>query len=862
MPPIQMQSRWAKEVSVTNALNEYPRPQLQRKNWFSLNGLWEYCITDSNIISPPIKFEENILVPYPIESALSGVQKKLMPDKLLWYRKKIQRPRTNNGERILLNFGAVDWQATVFINNKYVGEHSGGYLSFSFDVTDYLKLGDNEILVKVYDPSDKGLNPHGKQVLNPENIYYTASSGIWQTVWLETVPNTYISKLKTTPDIDKGILNIDVSTIGNLENTNLEIIISENGKVINTTKTPMTQKNKKESIKIPHARLWSPDDPFLYDLSIKILRGKKPGDEIKSYFGMRKVNIQKDEKGADRIFLNNTYTYNLGILDQGFWPEGLYTAPTDAALAFDIKTIKSLGFNTIRKHIKVEPERWYYHADKIGILVWQDFVNPPHGLPEGSRSIFEEEVQQTMEQLHSHPSIITWVLFNERWGAYDQERLTNWIKRYDSSRIVNGHSGELLYVDNQLREPASNPWIGSDMTDIHSYPNPRNAPSLPNKAKVIGEFGGIGVSVPSHEWDDMQGWGYMKVSPADFKKQYINMMLNLKKMESEGLSASIYTQPFDVEGEENGLLTYDREIIKIPVEELRNIHQQFVRQTNGFILDTNFVIAANINTNDNDDRYQDYINDYVKGKRDSIFLRRLVLMSIRKKDQTNTTIIGNSYINILTNPFSKENLLFIWKITKRSNDKGFEIFRTQSQKVDSVLGENTSISKVKSIIDAEEIAPYRSNPDWDAIQNKIAGKYGAIGEELVFGKQMIYYGFDANPRDWKKYSKYYVLYFERALKRPEYLINNMTWFIYENENDPKILEFALGVMKYAIEKWDKSPESFDTYAHLLHKLNKTSEAIPWEEKAVKLKKGAPDEKLYTDALQKMKAGLPTWPQNN
>lgn len=859
--PIQIQSRWAKDVNPENALKEYPRPQLQRTTWTNLNGLWEFCITDSTLITP-LNFEGNILVPYPLESALSGVQKKLMPHKRLWYRKIIQQPSISINERCLLNFGAVDWQATILINKKIVGQHTGGYQNFSFDITDYLKAGDNEILVKVFDPTDKGPNPHGKQTLNPENIYYTPSSGIWQTVWLEVVPSKRITNLKITPNIDSGTLEITTSTVGNIANTRLEVIVSANGKTVGITKLTLTSNKENSKILVPNARLWSPDDPFLYDLNIKLITGNKTNDEVKSYFGMRKINIQKDEKGADRIFLNNKYTYNLGILDQGFWPEGLYTAPTDEALAFDIKAIKSMGFNTIRKHLKIEPERWYYHADKIGILVWQDFVNPPHGLPEGSRSVFEKETLETMAQLHNHPSIVTWVLFNERWGAYDQERLTNWVRCIDPSRIVNGHSGELLYVDNQLRDPATTPWIGSDMTDVHSYPNPRNAPSLPNKAKVLGEFGGIGVSVPGHEWDDLQGWGYVKVSPVELKKQYLQTMQELKRLEIEGLSASIYTQPFDVEGEENGLLTYDREIIKVPITELRAIHQQFVNQTSGFALDSFFVVATNINIRDNDDIYQDLIHDYEKGVRDSSFLRRLTLMSIRKKDLNNTTRIGNSYIDALTTPFSKDNLPFILKITKSSKDRGFELFWKQSKKADSLLGENTSSSKVKAIINAEEIIPYGANPKWDSIHDRVVSKYGSIGEELVLGRQMIYYGFDASTKDWKKYSKYYVLYFKKALTHSEYHINNMSWLICENENDPKILEFAVSVMKYLIEKGDQSPETYDTYANLLHKLNKTNEAIPWEEKAVKLKKGAPDEKLYTDALQKMKSGLPTWPQNN
>ncbi|HEY9261683.1 glycoside hydrolase family 2 protein, partial [Chitinophaga sp.] len=619
-------------------------------------------------------------------------------------------------------------------------------------------------------------------------------------------------------------------------------------------------------INIPNARLWSPDDPFLYDLTVRVLKNNKPIDEVKSYFGMRKIDIQKDEKGTDRIFLNNKYTYNLGILDQGFWPEGLYTAPTDEALAFDIKTIKSLGFNTIRKHIKIEPARWYYHADKIGVLVWQDFVNPSQDLRPGSKPAFEKEVQETMEQLHNHPSIITWVLFNERWGAYDQERLTEWVKKNDPSRIVNGHSGELLYVDNQLREPADNPWVSSDMTDVHSYPEPRMAPPKPNQARVLGEFGGIGVPVPGHEWDDMQGWGYVQVKPTELKAKYAQMMQELKELEKAGLSASIYTQPFDVEGEENGLLTYDRSVIKIPVTELRMLNKQLVSQTKGFNLDPNFSIAANIDINDNDDNYDRLVSEYNSGKRDSAFLRRLILIAIRKKDQDKTTEFGNNYISLLTTPFSKENLKFLSKTILTSRDKGFELFLKNQEKVDDVLGANTAMKILTKIIEAEEITPIytsKTPPNWDAIIAKLKSKYGDLGEEYGYGSCMIYSGFGPDPKDWKNFGKYYVLYFEKSLKNPLYHINNVTWVLFQHVDDPKILEFAIQVMKYALETWYQgNPEAYDTYANLLHKLNKSGDAIKWEEKALQMKKGAPDEKVYADALKKMKSGQPTWPTNN
>lgn len=861
--PTHLQSRWAKDVTPDNALKEYPRPSLQRKNWQNLNGLWEYAITDSAVISPD-SFDGNILVPYPIESALSGVEKTLMPDKRLWYKRTIQRPATTSSERVMLNFGAVDWQATIFINKKQVGQHSGGYQNFSYDITEFLKKGENEILVKVYDPSDKGPNPHGKQVLNPENIYYTPSSGIWQTVWMEVLPATHISHITSTPDIDNGILKLAIQTVGNPDNTKLEIVASADGKPISESKIQPTVNNGVATIKVPDSRLWSPDDPFLYELTIKLIKGNKTVDEVKSYFGMRKIDIQKDEKGTDRIFLNNKYTYNLGILDQGFWPDGLYTAPTDEALAFDIKTIKSLGFNTIRKHIKIEPERWYYHADKLGILVWQDFVNPPHGLPAGSRPIFEKEVQETMDQLHNHPSIVTWVLFNERWGAYDQERLTAWVKKYDPSRIVNGHSGELLYIDDQLRDPADHPWIGSDMTDVHSYPDPKNAPAQANKARVVGEFGGIGVTVPGHEWDDMQGWGYVQIKPAELKERYKGMMLELKKLEAAGLSASIYTQPFDVEGEENGLLTYDREIIKIPVNDVRAINKELVPQTNGFALDPHFNIAAAIDTTDSNTQYAEMMTRFKDGIRDSTFLRRLTVMAIRKKDLDHATQIGNEYISILSTPLSKENLFFINNITKSTRDKGFLLFNQHLAEVNANFGPAYAEKKIKRIIDVEEIQPYTKdgnpNVNWDSLEQKISAKYGDLGEELVLGRRMLYN--ITTKRDWSEFSKYYVLYFKKALSRPEYDINNVTWVIFEHVTDPEVLAFAGDVMKYAIQNSDQTPEAYDTYANLLHKINKSGEAIQWEEKVVALKKGTPDEKVYADILQKMKSGQPTWPTNN
>ncbi|HEY8955614.1 MAG TPA: glycoside hydrolase family 2, partial [Chitinophaga sp.] len=463
-----------------------------------------------------------------------------------------------------------------------------------------------------------------------------------------------------------------------------------------------------------------------------------------------------------------------------------------------------------------------------------------------------------------HPCIVTWVIFNEKWGSYDQKRITEWVKGYDPSRIVNGHSGELLYVNNQLRSPSDSPWISSDVTDIHSYPEPRNVPGQPGKAKVIGEYGGIGVPVPAHQWDDIEGWGYTQVTPAELKGKYENMISIIKKLELAGLSASIYTQPFDVEGEENGILTYDREIIKVPVDELRKINRNLVPQTEGFKIDTNFKIAINLDLNDNDNRYQALLGEYESGSRDSSFLRRLVLMAIRHKDQLKATQVGNAYISTLLNPFSKENLMFIGKITRTTNDIGFKLFNKYPEKINSIVGEVYAEYIVKMIIEHEDLASYFSRNSifaWDSLQRQMNNKYGVLGEEVILGKRMMHCA-DVL-KDWQAYGKYYMLYFQKAMKHPDYITNNLSWKVFQHVDDPNILRFALKVMEYDLATWDQNePQAYDTYANLLHKLDKSSEAIKWEEKAIQLKRNEAEEKAFADALQKMKSGLPTWPQNN
>jgi beta-galactosidase/beta-glucuronidase len=564
MQPVAIQTRWAKDVNPGNVLPEYPRPQMLRNNWQNLNGLWQYAITDWDADKPK-KFDGEILVPFPIESALSGVQKALFPLQRLWYRRNIDKPDISGNKRVLLHFGAVDWKASVYLNGKLIGAHLGGYQHFSFDITASLKNGSNELVVSVFDPTNMGNNPHGKQTLRPKNILYTACSGIWQTVWLETVPPAYINSLYMTPDVDANCLELNVYTSGTSKDYTVEAITTTSIKTVSIRGAP----GSLLELPVDRAHLWSPDDPFLYHLTVRLLYKGEVVDTVYSYFGMRKIEVKKDREGIPRLFLNNKYTYHLGVLDQGYWPEGLYTAPTDSALKFDIQTIKDMGFNTIRKHVKVEPDRWYYHCDKLGILVWQDMVTPA-AYSNYAAAAFEAECEANLWQLHNFPSIVSWVLFNEGWWSYNQQRLTEWIKKTDPSRIINGHSGENL--DEEAPPALADMWISSDITDIHRYPGPAMAPALAGKAMVLGEWGGVRVSIAGHQWNRSRSWGYLDIPPAAFAEQYDYMIRKLSRYEKAGLSGSIYTQPYDVESEENGLMTYDREVMKIPVATLKKMN--------------------------------------------------------------------------------------------------------------------------------------------------------------------------------------------------------------------------------------------------------------------------------------------------
>ncbi|SDE85269.1 Glycosyl hydrolases family 2, TIM barrel domain [Mucilaginibacter pineti] len=735
MQPIPIQTRWAKDVSPTNALKEYPRPQLVRANWTNLNGLWDYTITAKDA-TQPTKADGKILVPYPIESALSGVKKALLPNQNLWYKRSFQKPALKTGERVQLNFGAVDYQATVFVNSTQVGQHEGGYTEFSFDITSALKDGSNEIVVKVFDPSDQGVGPHGKQVLNPKDIYYTPTSGIWQTVWLEVLPAHAISSLTITPDIDRSVVNI---TVNSAATSPVQLMID--GKTVNGTT------NKNMAIPIKNVRLWSPATPNLYEFSAKL-----GSDVVKSYFGMRKIAVQKDEKGFDRIFLNNKPYYNLGALDQGFWPDGLYTAPTDEALAFDIIAIKAMGFNTIRKHIKVEPARWYYHADKSGMLVWQDLVNPNQGLPEGAKAAFEKQSAEEVLQLHNYPSIVTWVLFNEKWGQYDQERLTKWLKAADPSRIVNGHTGELLYVNEQLRSPSPNAYISADMTDVHAYPDPMNSLKMNGKAQVCGEFGGIGVFIPDHQWITGSAWGYVQEKPAGLKAKYTIMQQHLQLFQNEGLGGSIYTQPFDVEGEQNGLMTYDREVVKIPFAELREIHK-FLNPDMGIIP---VVTAKDADLTEPGLLYSKLLQEYIDGKRDGAFLKKMAMMASQAGDKSGAALAGADYIKTIKTPLSDDDIQSVIQFTASTKDAGFAYMNSNAEVFKRTMGDRKYTVAVMNMIFKGEMEPLmQAKAGWDEIEAKIK-PYGAAGEEIFLRAKTIAFYNEQNWAGYKPVAKAYL----------------------------------------------------------------------------------------------------------
>ena len=568
-------TQWASDVDPENPWPEYPRPQMVRENWLNLNGLWDYAILPKEN-SEPSKWDGKILVPYPVESALSGVKKRINPEQKLWYHNTFRIPEEwEETQNIILHFEAVDWETTIYINGKSAGIHKGGYDPFNIDITPFLKKkGKQNLVISVWDPTDAGFQPRGKQVSNPGGIWYTPVTGIWQTVWLEPVNSQYINNYKLVPDIDNEKVTFYIHSSDKNQPADLQIkVFDSNGEIAfgkGNTASPV-------EIKIPDPELWSPDNPFLYDMEITLTNNGQETDHVSGYFGMRKISLGKDEKGRTRLFLNNKFLFQNGPLDQGFWPDGIYTPPTEEAMKYDLEVTKKLGFNMLRKHVKIESRRFYYLCDKMGLLVWQDMPsgdkyigrNDPdiERTPE-SKKQFEFELLKMIATKYNHPCIVMWVAFNEGWGQFDTEGIVRFIKDLDPTRLVNSASG---WTDRGV----------GDVHDIHNYPEPRTPEPEENRAIVLGEFGGLGLPVEKHTWEK-EAWGYRNMeSFNELLEKYEQFYTTVWQFKDDpGLSAVVYTQTTDVETETNGLMTYDRKIIKLDPGDAYKINSEKHQITN------------------------------------------------------------------------------------------------------------------------------------------------------------------------------------------------------------------------------------------------------------------------------------------
>lgn len=572
----KIKTAWAEKIDVNNVLPEYPRPMLERTDWQNLNGLWDYAIVKAGS-AEPTNFDGKILVPFAAESSISGVMKTVGDENELWYKRTFTVPANWKGKKVMLNFGAVDWRSEIYINDIKVGSHQGGYTPFSFDATPFLnKAGEQKLVVKVWDPTDKGFQPRGKQTSRPEGIWYTPVTGIWQTVWMEPVAEKFIKNVRSVSNIDNSSLNVEVETCATTYADLYEVTVFDGGKQIASAKAATGQQ---VNISIPNQKLWDTENPFLYDMKVKLISGGKVVDEINSYFAMRKISSKRDENGIVRLQLNNKDQFQFGPLDQGWWPDGLYTAPTDEALKYDIQKTKDFGFNMIRKHVKVEPARWYTHCDKLGVLVWQDMPSGDrsprwqmHEYFDGtelkrtaeSEANYRAEWKGIMDLLFSHPSIVVWVPFNEAWGQFKTAEIVEWTKTYDPSRLVNPASG-------------GNHYTVGDMLDLHNYPGPNMYLYDAQRATVLGEYGGIGLALEGHLWKTDKNWGYVQFKNSrETTDEYVKYGEQLYKMIKAGFSAAVYTQTTDVEGEVNGLMTYDRKVIKLDEPRVKEINTKIV----------------------------------------------------------------------------------------------------------------------------------------------------------------------------------------------------------------------------------------------------------------------------------------------
>ncbi len=550
----KLPTRWDKDINPASPLPDYPRPQMTRGQWQNLNGSWDYGITDAAATAAPTAYDGKILVPYPYESALSGVSKPSLTTQRLWYRRTFTVPAAwrTNGQRVLLHFGAVNWDSTVSVNGAALGEHRGGYDAFDYDITDALKSGTNTLVVSAQNPLNSDVpdaQPLGKQRVHPGGIFYTGATGIWQTVWLEPVPATHIADVKLTPDVDAGVLRVTVQVDG-AAGAKARVTAMDGGQ---TVATASGAAGTELTLPIKNAHLWSPDDPHLYDLRVALTQAGKDADSVGSYFAMRKISLGKDDTGQTRILLNNKFVLQVGALDQGYWPDGIYTAPTDAALKSDIEAAKGFGFNLLRKHAKVEPDRWYYWTDKLGILVWQDMPQAFGDLNDDAKAQWLTEWKREIATHYNHPSIVVWTTFNEGWGenTFDVPNVVALTKQLDPTRLVNNASG---WTDKGV----------GDIGDTHTYPGPWSGKPEAARAAVNGEFGGVTMRVPGHMWTtDVFGYGSTLSQGRQVTHRYQDLLKTAYKLrDTQGTSAFVYTQLTDVEQESNGLLTYDRAVIK------------------------------------------------------------------------------------------------------------------------------------------------------------------------------------------------------------------------------------------------------------------------------------------------------------
>lgn len=576
----RISTQWSEQVNPDNVLPEYPRPIMERTEWKNLNGLWDYAIIEKGKHTPSV-FDGKILVPFAVESSLSGVAKTVGAEKELVYRRSFEVPSSWKGKKVLLHFGAVDWRTDVWVNDVKVGSHTGGFTPFSFDITEALQGKNNTLLVKVWDPTDKGYQPRGKQVSRPEGIWYTPVTGIWQTVWLEPVSESYIQDLRITPDIDNSLLSLKALVKDATSKDLVEVKVFDGQQLVAQGKSI---NGECVQVAMPeNAKLWSPESPFLYTLKVSLKQGGKLVDEVSSYAAMRKYSSKRDVNGIVRLELNNKPLFQFGPLDQGWWPDGLYTAPTDEALLYDIQKTKDFGFNMIRKHIKVEPARWYTYCDKLGIIVWQDMPSGDRNPEWQNRKYFEgtemkrsaeseacyrKEWKEIMDALYSYPCIGTWIPFNEAWGQFKTPEIVEWTKQYDPTRLVNPASG-------------GNHYTCGDMLDLHNYPAPELYLYDAQRATVLGEYGGIGWVVQGHIWEPDRNWGYIQFnSSKEVTDEYVKYAEKLYDLIPRGFSAAVYTQTTDVEVEVNGLMTYDRKVIKLDEKRVREINRKLCESLN------------------------------------------------------------------------------------------------------------------------------------------------------------------------------------------------------------------------------------------------------------------------------------------